>query len=681
MIALQLLLSEFAITASDGAVWFAIGVGLLFGGVSLIFGVWVARSVGLLRSDAPAGETLGVGLACGLMVLAACWAAIWSGGRSSFTPVAVGFVIAIGLAVAHRVRRPPVEDAPIGQTPDSEGGLKASRSRRRRSLILTSLAGAVFVVAVALLYGSTMVLSPRDGAQPVEFNDEAFYAVLGRDLATTGTESQTLTSGFSEVPGLPAQTWYHWGELWLASAIIKIVGVAPLAARYFVVLPVVLLSAAALTGTLVRRLGQTNSRPGFVFGFLACLILAPMPLIPGPFFSSWATGLIFGITVYGLGAVAALLALYTVAVLDRRGVTWVLAIFVGSALAFILPAHIAVTVLALVGVGSALIVRVIRSLVGAGRPTVPLIWRQSLVAAAVVVGATAGWGIMTGHSLGGDSPSGPSPATTALPFNESWRASVAIVLLGAGAYFAIPIAWLMRWRGGTVQSDLFSGTIGLLGAGAIAWGALLGDFTKFYLFFAGIAVFATPVAAVAVRILWARLRRTGHVISAVALVILCVIQLELGAWNGMLRLQAFGPHTYQPIPLGLLEAIGRLPPDAKLAYSCGPQEESGFGVPQLLTIDAHVDHRVVPMCFESEILSGLIGGSVSPRAENLFFPWAPQRALYPDLTAAPSSAAVAAFMKGHGIDYIYSDAQHPNNLVGDAQLVAAFGDAAILRLP
>ena len=51
----------------------------------------MARTVGLLRSDAPAGETLGVGLASGLMVLAAWWAAIWSEGRSSFTPVALGF--------------------------------------------------------------------------------------------------------------------------------------------------------------------------------------------------------------------------------------------------------------------------------------------------------------------------------------------------------------------------------------------------------------------------------------------------------------------------------------------------------------------------------------------------------------------------------------------------------------
>jgi hypothetical protein len=87
---------EFAITVSDGTVWLSIGQGLLVGGVCLLFGIWVARFVGLLPSDAPAGETLAVGLASGLLVLTACWAAVVSGGRSSFTPVAVGFGIAIG---------------------------------------------------------------------------------------------------------------------------------------------------------------------------------------------------------------------------------------------------------------------------------------------------------------------------------------------------------------------------------------------------------------------------------------------------------------------------------------------------------------------------------------------------------------------------------------------------------
>src|SRR4051812_47885936 len=100
---LQSLATELPITLADGTVWLSIGQGLLIGGICLLFGVWTARFVGLLDLDAPAGEILGVGLASGLLVLTSWWAAIMSGGRSSFTPVAIGFALAIGLAVARRL--------------------------------------------------------------------------------------------------------------------------------------------------------------------------------------------------------------------------------------------------------------------------------------------------------------------------------------------------------------------------------------------------------------------------------------------------------------------------------------------------------------------------------------------------------------------------------------------------
>ena len=102
-----------------------------------------------------------------------------------------------------------------------------------------------------------MAPSPRDGVQPVEFMDEAFYSVLGRDLATTGSETNLLPSGFDSLPGLPAQTWYHWGELWLTAAAITLFDAEPLAARNFIVLPLLLLAAASLVGTIVRRMGRT----------------------------------------------------------------------------------------------------------------------------------------------------------------------------------------------------------------------------------------------------------------------------------------------------------------------------------------------------------------------------------------------------------------------------------------
>jgi hypothetical protein len=687
--ALELLVTEFGITIANGEVWGSVGLALLLGAALWLFGTWVARTVGLLRSDAPAEETLGVGLTCGLIVVAAWWAAIWSGGRSSFTPVAVGFAIGIGLVLALRLRRPPRILPLAGVARGKTGDRTAALRSREKAFVLPALAAAAFVVVVAMLYGSTMVPSPRDGVQPVEFVDEAFYAVLGRDLAASGLETNVSPSGFSDLPGFPIQAWYHWGEIWLASAAITIFGAAPLAARYFIVLPIVLLAAAAISGTLVRRIAGAGSRWAYVFGFLACLFLAPLPVIPGNFFSSWAVGMVFGITLYGLGAVTALLALYSLVVLrDQENTSWAQASFVGCAIASLLPAHIAIAILAFAGAISVWGLRIAQTTITTRRlPIVSPGFLRVLVAASLYVTAILLWGTFTGHGTGAipagvtppPTPSNVSPAL-ASPFSASWRESVAITLLGAGAFFAIPVAWLAR-RSGSLQADLYLGTMALLGAGAIGWGARFGDFTMFYLFFGGIAVFATPVAACGVRALWERLHARNRKTLAAALIVLCIVQLELGVAAGIVRLQLFGPNRYDPTSLGTLQAIRGLPGDSKLAYACEPLEEVGFVTPSLLSIDAHTARRVVPMCFEAETLSALLGAQKSEHIENLFFGPAPQRVLYPNASAKPSSAEVAAFLKDHGIDYIYADARHPNSLVDNAELVEANGDEQILRVP
>ena len=49
--------------------------------------------------------------------------------------------------------------------------------------------------------------------------------------------------------------------------------------------------------------------------------------------------------------------------------------------------------------------------------------------------------------------------------------------------------------------------------------------------------------------------------------------------------------------------------------------------------------------------------------------------------ARPSPAAVTAFLKEHGIDYIFADERHPNTLVPGAIVIATSGDAEILRVP
>ena len=676
MTALQTFVYEFGITIASGEVWLSIGLALVLGGVCWVFGTWVARTVGLLQPNAPAGEVLGVGLASGLMVLAACWAAVWSGGRSSFTPLAVGFAIAIALGVARRRWRRAAGDASASEA--AEGDRTRSRWLPRKSLLLTAVGGGVFVIAVAILYGSTLAPSPRDGVQPVEYNDVAFYSVLGRDLATTGTETNLSASGFSDLPGLPSQTWYHWGELWLASAVITIFGTGPLAARYFVVLPLVLLAAAALTGTVVRRMTGTGSRLVYLFGFAACLFLAPVALIPGPFFSSWAVGLIFGITLYGLSAVAVLLALYSLAVLRNRTANWALATFVGSAIAFILPAHIAVALLVLLGVVFVWTLRVAQSLLTTRRmPIMSPVWRRSLIASGAVLALTVAWGTLTGHSTGG----GSSPPIVS-PFNASWRDSVAITILGAGVLLAIPLAWPFVRKEEPVQGDLYIGTMVILIGGAIAWGARLGDFTTFYLFFAGIAVIATPVAIIAVRSLWQRLRETKHLRVATGLLVLCVLQLEVNAAIGIFRLQLFGAQLGQPpIPVDLLGAVKDLPPEAELAYGCRRFEEVAFGTPQLISIDLHTGHRVVPMCFTGEVLSFLNGAELSDQVPSMNFQAAPQRTLYPDAATQPSSSAIASFLKDHGIEYIYADATHPNTLVNDAVPIATSGQTQLLKVP
>jgi hypothetical protein len=674
---LQSLATEFGITASDPAVWLSIGEGLLFGAVCLVFGVWVTRFVGLLEPDAPAGETLGVGMASGLLVLAAWWAAIASGGRSSFTPVAVGFGMAIVLGVARRRRSVAAGHAITTAPTESIANDSTARSVRVRNLIAAVLGGGTFIAAVALLYGSTLTLSPRDGVQPLEFNDEAYYSVLGADLAKTGTESLYSPSGFAVLDGLPVQTWYHWGELWLASAVITVFGAAPLAARHLVVLPILLLAAAAMTGTLVRRMTRSTSRGAFLFGFLACLFLAPVPLIQGPLLGALTVGMIFGITAYGLVPVAFLLALYSLIELVKRQASWTLATFVASAAALIIPAHVVVALLGLVGIGTVWTIRIGKSLVATRHlPVLLPVWRRTFVTASVAILATVGWGLFTGHGVAG---AGVSPGVS--PFNAVWRDAVALTTLGAGALLATAVAWLMVRKETSLEADLYLGTAALLVTGALAWGARLGDLSMAHLLVAGIAVFAMPSAAVAVWSIWRRLRATGHRRRAVALLVLCAAQMEFGVAMGIVRLQSFGPGAYEPVPTQVLAGIRALPADAKLAYACRPSEEVAFWEPRLLSLDAHAARRIVPMCFEADTFGSLLGAPSSADIPNLVFQWAPQHALYPKASVVPSTVSVASFLKENGIDYIYADALHPNSLVPGAIPIATSGETQVLRIP
>ena len=170
-----------------------------------------------------------------------------------------------------------------------------------------------------------------------------------------------------------------------------------------------------------------------------------------------------------------------------------------------------IALLALVGVGTVWTIRIGRSLLTTRRlPAVSTIWRRTFIATTIALVSTVAWGMLTDHGLGGG-----APLATVRPFNKSWRDTVGIVALGAGIFLAIPLAWLFARRDAPLLADLCLGTTALLIAGAIAWGWRLPTFNMFYFFFGGIAVIATPVAAVALWFLLERTRAAGHARLAV----------------------------------------------------------------------------------------------------------------------------------------------------------------------
>jgi hypothetical protein len=202
----------------------------------------------------------------------------------------------------------------------------------------------------------------------------------------------------------------------------------------------------------------------------------------------------------------------------------------------------------------------------------------------------------------------------------------------------------------------------------------------FHVFFGSIAVFATPVAAVAAWTLWVRLRKNGRYRLAIGVLTLCIVQIELGISPTLIRLEGDRPSGYDPIPVAALEAIKGLPANAKLAYACERAEEFVFSDPRLSPIYAHTGRRVVPMCFEEDILSVTNRGTSHAGVENPLFKFAPQHSLFPDSATYPSPGSVKAFLERHAIDYIYADKRHPNTLVPDAVPIAVHGDVTIFQI-
>ena len=294
MTSLQSLAQELALTIASSEVWLSIALALLLGGLCLVVGICVTRTVGLLEGTPRPGRRSVSGSA------PASWSWQLGGRRSGQAGVARSprwrsvSLSRSGWPLARRARRPPRRRRDLehqvtdgarqrvgGRASEAHGAPHRDLGRRR-----------LHRRDRACCTGRPWRRVRATASQPVEFVDEAFYAVLGRDLATTGTETNLSALRLLRARGPADADLVPLGRaVARRRPSITLFGTAPLAARYFVVLPV----AAARRGRPDRHArpshdaGRRRGEPT-LFGFLACLFLAPVPLIPGPFFSSWAVG-------------------------------------------------------------------------------------------------------------------------------------------------------------------------------------------------------------------------------------------------------------------------------------------------------------------------------------------------------------------------------------------------------
>jgi len=129
------------------------------------------------------------------------------------------------------------------------------------------------------------------------------------------------------------------------------------------------------------------------------------------------------------------------------------------------------------------------------------------------------------------------------------------------------------------------------------------------------------------------------------------VQIALGAVAEIHRLGRSERRRRIWFPTEILAVIRTLPPTARLAYSCGPRDEVSPWEPSLVSIEAHTSRRLVPMCFESDVLTVLNGGQESA-AGNPAFAHARQRALYPTEDLRPIPPMWLNSSKENGIGYI-----------------------------
>jgi len=643
----------------DPAVWNAIGFALVAFLAVWVLGASFSRHVGLLRAGAPHGEVLSVGLSLGLVTVAGVWSTVATVGQTSFAPIAIGLTIALLLGF----RKPKWRSHLAWGAP-------------RLPVIASSIAACGLVALLGLANGSTQAPSTRSGVQPMEFTDTGYYAALAINLGETGRETTTNPSGFDDVPGYPRQSWYHWGEIWLTTAVIRTTSIDPITARNYVVLPIVLLAGAGLTGTLLRRLLRTTSRRAFVFGALGFLFLAPLAVPSDSFFGGWAVGNMYGVGLYGLSTVTVLLSLYAiVASEDEQSPS--LTVLAGTLVGSILATHIVVALVA--AMASVVAISADHGLTWARSRTAtirPTYARIALVASAVGL-ATAVWGTVTDHAI-----TLSSSSTLVTSFDSGWRSGVTRAIGFSGIMLLLPAAWFVETRRGNRRLAILFGTGTVaVGLGAALWGARFADYNTFHAFFGAIAVVATPLALIAIWSTWQHLNASGNRLLGLGVLALAVVQIETGIPPTIIRMMGVKPSQYDPVPVAILDKIRGLPAGAKLAYACAVDEEFHFGDPRLVPIYAHTGRRVIPLCYQEDFLSSLQGAPDHTGVENPTFALAPQRMLFAGRDLRPSSQAVMGFMRSHGIEFIYADTRHPNVLVPDATLLAADGPVRLYEIP
>ncbi len=640
------------VNAFDPVIATAWAIGLLALVVLAVIGRTLV-TVAAGQDETDSADALSRALSVGLVATTAWWAALRSGGASSFTPVAIAFagILLGGLTQFIQQRR-----------------WREVRLRWPRTLRAALVVSGAAILAIGIAYRMTLAVASSPAGQPIDFLDPAYYAVLGRELARTGVENVFAPAGVPLV-GVSPQTWYHWGEIWLGSLIGSSTGLEPMVAQHLVALPVVLVSTALVTATFVRRFTGREGRGPWILGFTSCLVLSPLPLLTDVYFGSYASGLLFAITTYGVGALIAVRVLDDATILGIHGRPgWLRSGLIGVTAAALLPAHIVIAALGLIGLafaaGAWLLLahpsrNVVRSLVNA--------WARPVGVATALICLTAIWGLATGHGVGGSAPS-----TLVRPFNQEWARSILSTAAGSGVMLALPLSAVLIRNDSPGRSATYVASVAMLVVGALAWGALLPDYNTFHLFFGGLATIATPLAAAAIVDLWRWLRVHRYRLVAAVVVAATLGQLGLATAFTVAHLGRFAPFDYPPIPIAMLERIQQLPASAKIAYRCALDEQSVW-LPRLISVNARTGRPLIPMCFQADLASRLIGADVDPDVENPSFRVAPQRQLYPSRSAAPSRSEVRSFLSRYGIRFILADPIRPNSLDRAAHVIFRAG--------